>query len=252
MKWIASFYIATITAASATVLEKTPAFIEDYLSQNPTAGILGWIPVAAIDISGGDDCPDPFQKITENGVSMCRVPSEAPGCYSANFSVGGQSYMEIVGALRGYQKGSPDAFSQANVGINGVYVDGVSITIGMPRIHVWTYGVGVSVTYNYPSSCCPCAVYPGKNTPPYVGDKYFCQSGCEGRYSADTFYTSNPLWQGYNCTAPADSCCSYGGQPVFHRIFPIKYDEDIEVRICASETFSSEAILIDQLFLFVR
>ena len=41
--------------------------------------------------------------------------------------------------------------------VNGVYVDGVSITLGNPHKHVWTYAAGVSDNMNYPYITCLCA-----------------------------------------------------------------------------------------------
>ena len=35
--------------------------------------------------------------------------------------------------------------------LDGVYVDGMSITTGSPRKHVWTYAVGLNDDHNYPS-----------------------------------------------------------------------------------------------------
>ena len=44
--------------------------------------------------------------------------------------------------MRGYQKGSSDAFA-GSLGstIDGPYVDGVSITRGSPRQLIWTYAI---------------------------------------------------------------------------------------------------------------
>ena len=51
--------------------------------------------------------------------------------------------------------------------LDGVYVDGISITYGNPRKHVWTYAVGSSDDYNYTQTNCPCAKYPGPDPPIY-------------------------------------------------------------------------------------
>ena len=41
---------------------------------------------------------------------------------------------------------------------DGVCVDGISITSGSPRKHIWTYAVGLSDDYVYYSYYnCPCA-----------------------------------------------------------------------------------------------
>ena len=53
-------------------------------------------------------------------------------------------------------------------GINVIYVDGVSITRGMPHEHIWTYASGTSDDYNYTEWNCPCAQYPGPTSPSSV------------------------------------------------------------------------------------
>ena len=71
-----------------------------------------------------------------NGVSFCRAPRDNAGCYSTFFSTNGVSYQHVCGRARGYQKGSPDAFYTNS--IDTYYVDGLSITHGNPRQHIWT------------------------------------------------------------------------------------------------------------------
>ena len=64
--------------------------------------------------------------------------------------------------------------------IEGYYVDGVSLTHGQPRRHIWTYSTAVQ---SFPSIrqrglTCPCFSnnddYP---SPPFVGQDYYCESG---------------------------------------------------------------------------
>ena len=52
--------------------------------------------------------------------------------------------------------------------LDGVYVDGISITSGNPRKHVWTYAVGLSDDRQSKNVNCPCAKYPGAMSPTYV------------------------------------------------------------------------------------
>ena len=51
------------------------------------------------------------------------------------------------------------------------YVDGVSITYGTPRRHIWTYASGLSDDGNNNNGVynCPCAKYPGDAPPPLLG-----------------------------------------------------------------------------------
>ena len=103
----------------------------------------GWMKIADYDTSRGDDCPKGWNKITANNIDMCRSPSDSGGCYPTIFSVHHVGYNKICGKIKGYQKGAPDAFQHLS-SLNGQYVDGISITLGSPRKHVWTYAVGLS------------------------------------------------------------------------------------------------------------
>ncbi|XP_065896134.1 uncharacterized protein [Dysidea avara] len=208
----------------------------------------GWMKVADFDASRGDKCPTRWTDITVNNIRMCRSSSDAAGCYSTTFPVNGTSYRKIRGKLRGYQRRSPDGFISGK-SINTAYVDGVSITIGNPRRHVWTYAVGISDDVN--GNNCPCAaVSAGPAPPSFVGGHYYCESGNTGPYE-DTIYTSDPLWDGAGCVHPNNNCCTNVGLPWFIREFPIAQDDDIEVRICTDRDYADEAVLVDQLKFYV-
>jgi len=208
----------------------------------------GWMRVADFDANRGDKCPTGWTDITVNNIRMCRSPNDAAGCYSTTFSVNGTSYRKIRGKLRGYQKGSPDSFAVVK-SINTMYVDGVSITIGNPRRHVWTYAVGISD--DNPGNVCPCAAVPGPAPPSFVGEHYYCESGNTGGWE-NVHYTDDPLWDGAGCVHPNNNCCTNVGLPWFIREFPIAQNDNIEVRICTNSGYDNEAVLVDQLKLYVQ
>ena len=132
----------------------------------------GWMKIADLDTSNGGDCHKEWKIIM---ALVCRAPSDAAGCYSTFFSVNGISYWSIHGLVRGCQKTSTDSFDscQGIRSIDNTYVDGVSITLGNPCKHVWTYVAGYSDHGNVPSSNCPCTVHPGPAPPSFVGEHYF-------------------------------------------------------------------------------
>ena len=73
--------------------------------------------------------------------------------------------------------------------IDNPYVDGVSVTHGMPRAHIWTFSAGGSdaTVLDYVSNCpCanPAATVIATPAPSFVGDNYFCESGNSGGSSA--------------------------------------------------------------------
>ena len=68
---------------------------------------------------------------------------------------------------------------------------------------------------------------------------------------ANSYYFSDPLWDGAGCSA-SNTCCSNTDQPWFcHQLNDIIQD-DIEVRICRNERFSNEGILAVILELYIQ
>ena len=212
----------------------------------------GWMRIADLDTSRGDDCPSGWNKITANGIAMCRSPNDNAGCYPTTFSVQNIGFNKICGKIKGYQKGSPDAFDALSPPtINNIYVHGVSITVGNPRKHVWTYAAGVSDNLNSGNDNCPCARFPGVAPPSFVGEHYYCESGNTGIFDANRYYTEDPLWDGAGCSTN-NNCCTNVNQPWFFRQLVTNRQDDIEARLCTAEVFSNEAILVEQIQLYVQ
>jgi len=166
----------------------------------------GWMRIADL---GGDDCPPGWINITTPNSTtypsknVCGSQKNGAGCYSARFSVNGSSYNKLCGKARGYQSSTPDAFAalRGKKNIDGPYVDGLSITIGSNRTHVWTYAAGVSNGRGNQRTNlnCPCSDFPGSPPPSFVGEHYYCESGSVGRFTHGIFYTNDPLWDGEGC-----------------------------------------------------
>ena len=229
---------------------KTDQVRKVYCDMKLTCGGVtgGWMRIANIDTSQGDNYPSGWSKITQPR-PLCRGSGDAAGCYSAYFSNNKTEYNSICGKLRGYQLGSTAAFiaDHASSSINAAYLDGVSITIDTPCKHIWSYAVGFSKIYN-PNAYkinCPCAKYPGANPPKFVKDHYYCESGSTGYSAVNAFHGSDPLWDGRGCPA-GDDCCSTLGAPWFYRHFTEPEKSAIEVRICRDEGYSNEATLLEQ------
>ena len=217
----------------------------------------GWMRIADLDTSRGDDCPSGWTKITTNdqghpSIDVCRSPSNKLGCYSTTFTVNGVSYRKICGKARGYQRFTTDAFAGYNKieSFNNAYVDGLSITLGNPRKHVWTYAAG-SRDARGPDGNCPCAG--GKDSQPFIGNDYYCESGSPGSARPkNSFLTGDPLWDGKGCIASDNNCCADVNMPWFYRHFHNNQNDDIEVRICTDQGYGNEAVAVDQVQLFVQ
>ena len=103
--------------------------------------------------------------------------------------------------------------------INSNYADGISLTHGTPREHIWTFASALDKSGSFtPSltSYCPCQnVSTGDLNdivPSFVGEDYFCDSGNE-EYDQDTEYSltgyfGDPLWDGAGCGPLTSSCHS--------------------------------------------
>ena len=217
------------------------------------AGVGGeWKRIASLDISAGDDCPSGWNRSSYSDVNFCRSPSNNSSCYSANFSTNHVGYQRVCGRARGYQKGSTGAFLQGG-SLDSFYVDGLSITHGSPRQHIFTYAAGVSESANNAPSRCPCASPLGTPPPSFVGFNYYCESGVEGGNDIESsiYYLSDPLWDGSGCSS-GNNCCSNNTLPWFQNQLIQITTDDIEVRICSNEAFSNEGVLIDFLELYVQ
>ena len=218
----------------------------------------GWMRIADLDISRGDACPGEWRNITapdDPTFRLCRSSGDDAGCYSTNFSINGAKYSKVCGKARAYQKGTTDGLN-GFIGIHnidGPYVDGISITLGQPRKHVWTYAIGYSDNSDYPDFNCPCAATPGVNAAAsFVQNNYYCESGTVGDATSSSYQTNDPLWDGDECTGDNNNCCTDVGLPWFNRQFPIAQEEDIEVRMCHDQAYPTEGVLLDQLQLFVQ
>ena len=209
----------------------------------------GWMRIADLDASRGDDCPSGWTKIT-SPVAACRAPNDSAGCYPTILSTHSIPYNIICGMAIGYQQDSTDGFLPL-ASINGPYVDGVSITYGNPRKHIWTYAIGFTDSGNYAGSNCPCSPFSGPVPQSFVHDHYYCESGTIDDVRRSGVLTADPVWDGEGCSSD-NNCCSEPSLPWFYRQIPKATSEDIETRICRNEDIANEDILIRDLQLYVQ
>ena len=163
----------------------------------------------------------------------------------------------MCGRIRGYQFGSTSAFLGASrgQGIDGYYVDGVSLTHGGAgsRHHVWTFAAGLSeVTTIFRDEACPCDTAPYSVVPSFIEDDYFCESGLhsEWRYHS-LFYPNDVLWDGQDCTSTS-TCCQLNNPPWFTKNLPTSTTDDTELRICTDSTPSVEDVRLELIELYVQ
>uniref|UniRef100_A0A1X7UL90 Fibrinogen C-terminal domain-containing protein n=1 Tax=Amphimedon queenslandica TaxID=400682 RepID=A0A1X7UL90_AMPQE len=190
----------------------------------------GWTRLAYLDMTDAtQNCPSGFRLYQSGGVRACGNTNSGGGCVSVQFPSNGISYSQICGRVTGYQWGSLNGIDGVN-DINSYYLDGVSITRGSPRQHVWSF-----LAENTQSQC-PCASGNSGSVRSFMGNNWFCESGNGGGESS-ILYTADPLWDGQGCGGSEGPCCNVPGIPWFHRDYGNTTTTDyIELRVCADHS----------------
>ena len=196
-------------------------------------------------------CPTGFRLTSHSKRSCERITR--PGSTRLTFAVQSVKYSKVCGKVIGYGYISLDAFSayyyNRALTLEGNYVDGVSITHGHPRRHIWTFAGTWDEIGGHPSSC-PCTetdtTYTGA-VPPFLGNNYFCDAGSRNRGQM----IDDPLWNGSGCGSTS-SCCSFNSPPWFCKELPQPTTDDIEVRVCTDEGASNEDITIEVIELYIQ
>ena len=213
----------------------------------------GWRRVVYLDMTDPNTtCPSGW-RLTSHSKRTCGRVSYL-NCDSVTFPVSGGDYTRVCGRIIAYQNAFTWAFRASDTGrvttINGPYVDGVSLTCGSPRQHIWTFAAGLSETYrnNY---ACPCDATINISIPSFVGGDYFCESGRQDGDRFGIFYPNNALWDGDGCTA-SSTCCSFNNPPYFIKQLSSPTSDDIEARLCQNGFINFEDTPIELLELYVQ
>ena len=212
-----------------------------------------WMKIADINTTTNLTCPlQYFELTTVSGFNTCKSSDPAAGCYSAFFNTSGMTYTKVYGRVRAYQYKRTNSFQEyaggqrGNSTIDEPYVDGVSLTYGNPRQHIWTFASDL----NQSSSFCPCGTSRNITIPDFVGDDYFCDSGIQ-RNENYTAAFSNPLWDGLGC-CPDYGCCSHNCPPWFYKELDECTSDPIEFRVCRDQLNSNEDILIEAIDIYIH
>lgn len=205
-----------------------------------------WQTVVNLDMTNESHiCPNPWISVTSPH-RLCTAPT---GCHSVYFTPSTPTtfYSHVLGRVRGYGQNSVDGFyryadpSSMN-NIDRSYLDGVSITHGFPRKHIWSLAAGHDITIGRLHCDCDFTIntteFPLVPPPPFVGDSYYCDRAYNGF-----------LWDGLDCVT---DCCTFHSPPWFNVTLPYLTTDSIEVRICTDEAESNEKIYIQQLEILIK
>ena len=219
----------------------------------------GWTRVFNLDMTdSSQQCPSNLRQRTDGGIRSCEINSEVAGCSETVFPSNGLRYSAVCGRMRGYQIHSSDAFGHVvrrpPLGIDDNYVDGVSLTHGTPRNHIWTFAAAHDEVSIQPEFNCPCVNEDRQDrsvpAPDFVGDDYFCATGSTDQVQ-DIFYSDDPLWDGMGC-GPLNLCCSLNNPPWFYKELPQPTTDDIEMRVCRDQGTHDENLSIDIVEIYVQ
>ena len=220
-------------------------------------GSRGWMRVAYLNMSASNQsCPSNWTAYPAGPYVMCGKPGGS-ACYSNYYSTYGVPYSRICGWAVGYNYLTNDAFARygsccpSPCPIDGVYVDGISITHSSnPRQHIWSYAAA-QISGNQ----CPCYTGTGTSSvPSYVGSNWYCGGQPTGTgTNGVTNYYNYPLWNNtaVSCTGSLAPCCANLKQPWFYRTLNVTITNSIEVRLCSDEPLSNEDIRVINLELYV-
>ena len=215
-----------------------------YCNMNELCGSKGgWTRIAYLNMGDpNENCPSGFRLYQKGGIKTCgRLTSSVGSCTSVKFLADDISYSQVCGRVVGYQYASPDAVYAEGAHHNDIdsyYVDGVSITRGFPRQHVWTLmGAVLEAT-----TLCPCySGSPQKSTlQSFIGSDYFCESGNSDGTWKYVFYRSDPLWDGKGCGSLEGACCAAPGLLWFHKTLDNVTSDYIELRVCGDQSTEDE------------
>ena len=211
-------------------------------------GIRGWMRMAYLDMANGSHrCPRGLRQRTDSLKRTCRKNYDRASCSSVIFPSMNVRYSKVCGRIIGYQVGSTDAFSSRS--INTFYVDGISLTHGNPKQHIWTFAAGNDEGPDI--HACPCLADAATSSPAYVGNNYFCETGRSGIVEGTNYpYWGDPLWDGAGC-GDRDRCCSFNTPPWFYRQLSPTTD-GIEMRVCRDESITNEDIAIQLVELYIQ
>ena len=151
------------TPQPSTTTITTPPTVDDSTNLPPVlyecGGAAGWRRVVKLNMTDPyDSCPsdwclgEQYPKRTCIKCGFCM-------CSSVYFPVTGGVYSKVCGSIRGYQYDDVRAFEayvdEEVTDIDGPFVDGVIITHGDPRRHIWTFAAGRSEDWPFDDTC-PC------------------------------------------------------------------------------------------------
>lgn len=222
-----------------TARMNTREAVEQLFDTAPCGG-LGWTQIASIDMADvAQECPPPF--ILTNVPQRSCTPRDG-NCPGVTFPGPGAPYNRVCGRIYGYGVRTPDAFHNGAPTIDGPYLDGISLTYGSPRQHIWSFAAGHGDAFGVENIRCPCG-----NTnrdiaplpPTFVGSNYYC----------DNLNNGGELWDAMECM---NDCCTFNNPPEFSVTLAAPTTAGVEMRLCHNQIVADETVHFRLVQLYVQ
>ena len=231
--------------------------VEVFCDTSEPCGSPGsWMRVVKLDMDKHSNrCPKTLCLDT-NYKRRCRICTYAPSCSSEVYNTEKITYSKVCGKIIAYQIGTPNAFfiglNKTAKSINEIYVDGVSLTHGRPRKHIWTFAADHTENYTFLNGC-PCNSYLQNptNPPDFVSNDYFCDTADTRGLQYNIIFIGDPLWDGTGCGHNND-CCSFNQPPWFYKKLPASTVDNIEMRVCRGGYRNNEDIALKIVEIYVQ
>ena len=213
----------------------------------------GWMRVTQMNISEvSTQCPT---GLCLNSIHprTCRICSNFEGCSFTAYPMV-ISYSRVCGRILGYQVGPLDGFHYDPIG-DSMHYDGIEIMYNNSNQHIWSFVVAESELDRDPTRLCPCINPSDPKIPPppsFVGSDYFCDTAAvHNPQGTNIFFSNNTLWDGTGC-GNQNVCCSFNNPPWFYKQLPDTTTDNIEMRVCRTDSRRNEDIAIETIDIYVQ
>ena len=137
--------------------------------------------------------------------------------------------------------------------------DGVSLTYGNQRQHIWTFANALHEASSGSVSKCSCTDPSLPNTTPSPCMHHLLAMTTfvrlhgvpPGQGWNSIFYADDPLWDGQGC-GPTSTCCTFNNPPWFCKQLPQSTNTDLEVRLCSINSAYYKNTPIELIEIYVK
>ena len=233
------------------------SFLKQYLNVHTqmACGPGLWHRLIYLNMSDpSQQCPSAWRKYSESEVRACGRPDNSlHGSCASVQNITYQQYSRVCGRIIGYQFASPDAFERNSPNGSHINLDGINITYGANRNHIWSYVAGIDQNASSQSMAkCPCSTGSRRATgpPPSIGSNYYCESGNPDSHFMHKLYSEDPLWDGQQCEG---TCCTGTNSPPWFSVqLPAPTTDAIEVSICCDQGTNDEDVPVELVEIYVQ